>query len=87
MLTPYLAVQQVVKRKLDTPLVLPVYGSMREAVAAGNSAGEVMLRGGEAMALFLGSLPDDKLPKDATQGVYVMQHNVCHGMFVCSTTL
>ncbi|MEW5301337.1 MAG: hypothetical protein WDW36_004201 [Sanguina aurantia] len=58
----------VVKRRLDTPLALPVYGSMREAVAAGNAAGEVLLRGGEAMALFLGSLPDDKLPKDATQG-------------------
>lgn len=33
---------------------------------------QVLLRGGEAAALFLGPIPDDKLPKDATAGAWCM---------------
>ncbi len=66
---------QVLKRKLDGGgVTLPVYGSRRDAVLAaggsGTAAGEMLLRAGDVAPLWLGPLPDDKLPKDATAGAH-----------------
>lgn len=67
----------VLKRKLDG-VTLPVYGSRRDAVLAagggGATAGEVLLRAGDVAPLWLGPLPDDKLPKDATAGRLLTGH-------------
>lgn len=59
---------QVLERKLDSAICLPVYRSHRDGVAASGSGPELALHRGERQPLFLGSVPDDKLPKDATAG-------------------
>jgi tripeptidyl-peptidase-2 len=60
----------VLERRLDPPLPLPVYASAADALGGnGAPAGEAFLNAGERAALFVGPLPDDKLPKDATPGV------------------
>jgi len=60
---------QVIKRKLESAIVLPVYSCKRAAVTGtGNTVNEHLLRAGESAALFVGQAPDGKLPKDATAG-------------------
>lgn len=44
---------------------VPVYTSMQAAVTGGSPAGELILNQGDRAALFLGPVPDDKLPADA----------------------
>jgi hypothetical protein len=44
---------------------VPVYTSMHAAVTGGSPAGELTLNQGDRAALFLGPVPDDKLPADA----------------------
>jgi len=59
----------VLLRKLDSPLPVPVYATNDAAVTAGKSFGSpAALPEGGAAALFLGPLPDDKMPKDAAPG-------------------
>jgi hypothetical protein len=38
---------QVLSRKLDSPVSVPVYGSQSAAVTAGSPAGETFLSGGD----------------------------------------
>jgi tripeptidyl-peptidase-2 len=60
----------VIARKLEPALTVPVYTCKRDAVVAGGTElkSEFQLRSGDGAALFVGPLPDDKLPKDATPG-------------------
>lgn len=59
----------LVERKLDSAIQIPVYGSNADAVRAKDAVSkERPLCGGESLAMFLGPLPEDKLPKDATSG-------------------
>ncbi|KAG2491863.1 hypothetical protein HYH03_009817 [Edaphochlamys debaryana] len=63
----------VLKRNLDgSGVSVPVYGTRREAIMAagglGSPAGEMLLRAGDEAPLWLGPVPEDKLPKDATAG-------------------
>lgn len=46
-------------------VTVPVYTSMQAAVTGGSTAGELTLNQGDRAALFLGPVPDDKLPADA----------------------
>ena len=59
----------LVERKLDSAIQIPVYSSNADAVRAKDAVTrERPLCGGESLAMFLGPLPDDKLPKDASSG-------------------
>lgn len=58
----------VVERKLDTPLSVPVYASLAEAVSGGEQVKEFTLCTDASAALYLGPPAEDKLPKDATPG-------------------
>ncbi|GAX82749.1 hypothetical protein CEUSTIGMA_g10175.t1 [Chlamydomonas eustigma] len=59
----------VVRRRLESAVQLPVYTSKREAMSGGAPmSSEFLLRRGDSQALFLGPLPDDKVPKDASLG-------------------
>ena len=56
----------VAERKLETPVTVPVYGSNGDAVRGKDAlVKERPLCGGESMAVFVGPVPEDKLPKDA----------------------
>jgi len=60
---------QVIKRKLESPITLPVYGDKRACVTStGSTMKEQLLRAGDCMPLYIGQAPDEKLPKDATAG-------------------
>lgn len=59
---------QVLERKLDTPISMPVYRSLRDGVRAEGANAEFHLNRGERCPLYVGAPPDDKLPKDATGG-------------------
>ena len=62
----------VVERKLEAPLAVPVYASNSDALRGANAVGrERWLAAGERAAYFLGPVPEDKLPKDATPGGWV----------------
>ncbi|GFR48785.1 hypothetical protein Agub_g10733, partial [Astrephomene gubernaculifera] len=43
-------------------------GAAAAAAAAGSPVGEMLLRAGEVVPLFVGPMAEEKLPKDATQG-------------------
>lgn len=67
-LPPFLLIK-VVKRKLENPIVLPVFSSKRDAVTgSSNTVKEHLLCAGDSTALYIGAAPDSKLPKDATAG-------------------
>lgn len=55
---------QVLSRKLESPVSVPVYSSEATAVTGGTAAGENFLSGGDRAVLWLGPVPEDKLPKD-----------------------
>ncbi|KAF6251901.1 subtilase family-domain-containing protein [Scenedesmus sp. NREL 46B-D3] len=55
----------VLSRKLDSPVSVPVYSSHTAALTAGSPAGECFLSAGDRAMLWLGPVPEDKLPKDA----------------------
>eukprot|EP00951_Prasinocladus_malaysianus_P026506 scaffold235531_cov34-Prasinocladus_malaysianus.AAC.1 len=55
-------------RVLDTAVTVPVYSSNHAAVTAGKTTDGGPLQAGAAMSIFLGPVPDDKLPKDAMAG-------------------
>jgi hypothetical protein len=56
---------QVLSRKLDSPVSVPVYSSHAAALTGGSAAGECFLASGDRAMLWLGPVPEDKLPKDA----------------------
>ncbi|KAG2434097.1 hypothetical protein HXX76_007824 [Chlamydomonas incerta] len=68
------ALPLVLKRVLDgSGVSVPVYGNRRDAILAaggggGSPAGDMLLRAGDVAPLWLGPLPEDRLPKDATPG-------------------
>lgn len=58
---------------------LPVFASRRDAILAaggggGSPAGDMLLRAGDVAPLWLGPLPEDRLPKDATPGERACVH-------------
>ncbi|WIA34935.1 hypothetical protein OEZ86_013218 [Tetradesmus obliquus] len=55
----------VLSRKLDSPVAVPVYSSHAAALTGGSAAGECFLSAGDRAMLWLGPVPEDKLPKDA----------------------
>lgn len=59
---------QVLSRKLDSPVAVPVYSSHAAALTGGSAAGECFLSAGDRAMLWLGPVPEDKLPKDAQGG-------------------
>jgi hypothetical protein len=60
---------QVVSRKLDPGIPVPIFSYKRDAVTNTSPiSSEVGLRAGECLPIFLGPLPDEKLPKDAMPG-------------------
>ncbi|KAG7670442.1 hypothetical protein Ndes2437A_g04966 [Nannochloris sp. 'desiccata'] len=59
----------LIERKLETAIQVPVYTTNGNAVLGKDAVSkERPLCAGEAVALFLGPVPDDKMPKDATSG-------------------
>eukprot|EP00887_Chlorella_sp_A99_P002396 scaffold10.g2396.t1 len=59
----------VAERKLDPAVAVPVYESSSDSLKGSNAVGkERWLCAGERCALFVGPVPEDKLPKDATPG-------------------
>jgi tripeptidyl-peptidase-2 len=68
---------QVLSRKLDSPVSVPVYSSHAAALTAGSAAGECFLAAGDRAMLWLGPVPEDKLPKDA-QGEGCVVVLVCY---------
>jgi tripeptidyl-peptidase-2 len=59
----------LIERKLENAITVPVYSTNGDAVLAKNAVSkERPLCAGEAVAMFLGPVPDDKMPKDATSG-------------------
>ena len=63
------ALPLVLSRKLDSPLAVPVYDSNAASITAGKAfKSPAPILEGAATALFLGPLPDDKMPKDAAPG-------------------
>jgi tripeptidyl-peptidase-2 len=62
------AVPLVLERQLDSPLPVPVYASNADAMTGGKTVEVSALLPGAVAAVFLGPLPDDKLPKDAVAG-------------------
>lgn len=63
------AMPLIVERKLDSAVQVPVYETNSDSVRGSNSGNrERTLCKGERAAFFLGPVPEDKLPKDATPG-------------------
>ena len=59
----------LIERKLENAIQVPVYTTNGNAVLGKDAVSkERPLCAGEAVALFLGPVPDDKMPKDATSG-------------------
>lgn len=59
----------VMQRTLETSISVPVYGSNAEAVTGGKTMdGPLPLLDGASKALFVGPVPEDKMPKDAGPG-------------------
>ncbi|CAL8469996.1 g9538 [Coccomyxa elongata] len=59
----------VVERKLGDSVTVPIYGSQVASLKAVNETfKEQTLHKGQRAALFLGPVPEDKLPKDASPG-------------------
>jgi len=59
----------LIERKLENAIQVPVYTSNGNAVLGKDPVSkERPLCAGEAVAFFLGPVPDDKMPKDATSG-------------------
>eukprot|EP00955_Chlamydomonas_euryale_P016116 172179-Chlamydomonas_euryale.AAC.1 len=59
----------VVCRKLEPPIAIPVFACKRDAVTGASPVtSDFDLPAGGRAAMFLGPLPDEKLPKDATPG-------------------
>jgi tripeptidyl-peptidase-2 len=61
----------VLSRKLDSAVSVPVYGSHAAALTGGAAAGECFLSAGDRAMMWLGPVPEDKLPKDA-QGKWLL---------------
>lgn len=70
------ALPLVLEKKLDSPILIPIYGTAAAAINKGGvdvSGKERALVPGERIALFLGPLPEDaKIPKDASPGHLLM---------------
>ncbi|GAB4814120.1 hypothetical protein N2152v2_001166 [Parachlorella kessleri] len=63
------AMPLVAERKLDTAVTVPVYNTNSDSVTGSHAVSkERALCPGERCAYFLGPVPEDKLPKDATPG-------------------
>jgi tripeptidyl-peptidase-2 len=59
----------LIERKLENAITVPVYTTNGDAVLGKNAVTkERPLCAGEAVAFFLGPVPEDKMPKDATSG-------------------
>jgi tripeptidyl-peptidase II len=59
----------LIERKLENAIQVPVYNTNGDSVLGKDAVTkERPLCAGEAVALFLGPVPDDKMPKDASSG-------------------
>lgn len=58
----------VVRRKLEEAVAVPVYGTYKDTVTGGDTVGEMFLNFGDRGVVWLGPVPEDKLPKDAAAG-------------------
>ena len=72
----------VLSRTLDTAVTVPVYASNDAALKSGRTMDTTPLLHGSAAAMFLGPIPDEKLPKDAAPGktlVGSLKLGICSG--------
>ncbi|VDK58046.1 unnamed protein product [Anisakis simplex] len=72
LLDKYRDLTMIVKSKLITPINLECYANLESAVTGdGKKLNGRIMKPGEVLTVFLGQLPDDKVPKNVTAGCYL----------------